>query len=156
MNYDLPFLELARVASLLMPGRRLAFEPYAYPFDFGAAAGTATLTATRTTKANCNFLATHGVFSAFQADGSFITALTDSYIQIEDAGSVDKFFNVPMQVLAVFSGYSNDPVKNMLPFPRLIPGNSTLTATLDWSQVNGDTLGYAQLALHGVLLYDYE
>ena len=159
MNYSFSFLELARQATTLFPGRRIAVEPYSYTLTFPGRVGSGDVQASKTLKSNCNFLAASGSFAAFTNAGVPVSSLEDTFIQIQNEGSNERFFADPVPVLHAFSGVYGvvaEPSAQLFAIPKLIHGNATLAAVLNWSTVAGLTLGGAQLALHGVNIYDYE
>jgi len=149
MQNSFDFLEIDRVLALLKPGRRLRIKPYSYPFNFAAIGAGLTVQATRVIDANCDFLWIASTISP--TDQASVHG-----VQIQDTGSGE--FYLPSSMPFTFVGgwlmYGQTGGNSIgLGFPRLIPANSNLLASI--TDISGGGASAGQLALHGVRVYEY-
>ena len=146
-GYD--FLEVDRILAALRPNARLRIKPYAYPFNFGAAGAGATVTAARVIDSNCDFL--------WLATNIGPVDTIPSYgVQLQDSGTGEFYLpsSQPFTFLGgcmSFGDNSSDSI--YLGFPRLIPANSNIVASI--TDLSGGGFAAGQMVMHGVRVYEY-
>lgn len=150
MQNGFDFLEIDRVLALLKPGRRLRSKPYSYPFNFAAIGAGLTVQASRVIDANCDFLwctTTIAPQDSFYKYG----------VQIQDSGTGEFYLpsSMPFSFVGGWLAFSDSGGNSIgLGFPRLIPANSNLLASV--TDLTGAGAAAGQLALHGVRVYEYD
>lgn len=122
--------EIEAFASKFYQGRPLLLTPYGYNTTFSSLAAGTSSTTTINIAANADFILTNIHHRAnVAAAGQNVSTKTAplARILITDSGSNEQFTNSAVDL----ENYStNGNIINLLPYPRIISGRSTLTVQL--------------------------
>lgn len=145
--------EIEAFASKFYQGRPLLLVPYGYNLTFtGLAAGTSA-TQTLNVAANADFIITNVHHRAnVAAAGQNVSTKVAPLVRmlVTDSGSNEQFTNSAVDL----ENYStNGNIINLLPYPRIVSGRSTLTVQLT-SYEASQTLGI-DIFFEGVLVRAY-
>lgn len=145
--------EIEAFASKFYGGRPLLLTPYAYNLTFSSLTAGSSATQTLNISANADFIMLgmhHRANVAAAAQNVSTKSAPLARILITDSGSNEQFMNSAVDL----ENYStNDNIINMLEYPRIISGRSTLTVQLS-SYEASQTLNI-DLAFQGVLVRAY-
>ena len=145
--------EIEAFASKFYQGRPLLLTPYGYNLTFSSLAAGTSATQTVNIAANADFILTNIHHRAnVAAAGQNVSTKTAplARVLITDSGSNEQFTNAAVDL----ENYStNGNIINLLPYPRIISGRSTLTIQLT-SYEASQTLN-VDLFFEGVLVRAY-
>lgn len=147
--------DLEQFASRFYGGKPLLLVPYAYAVTFTSVSAGATSTQTLNITANADFILLN---FHHRASNNLATAQTVSTklapyarVVITDSGTNEQFTN---QAIDLENYSTNGNIVNLLPYPRIISGRSTLTIQLS-NYDTANTLASLELMLEGVLVRAY-
>lgn len=149
--------DLEQFASRFYGGRPLLLVPYVYSTIFTTLTQSTSQTATINITANADFICTQFHHRAVVDTTAVQTSATKNapYVRllVTDSGTNEQFTNQAVDL----EGYStNGNIVNMLEYPRIISGRSTLTVQVtNFGTAAAVSLATLEIQLHGVLVRAY-
>lgn len=149
--------DIESFASRFYGGRPLLLTPYVYVSQFTTLTFGTTQTNTINITANADFICTQFHHRAVVDLTAVQTAATKNapYVRmlVTDSGTNEQFTNAAVDL----ESYStNGNIINLLEYPRLISGRSTLTVQVtNFGTAAAVTLASLEIQLHGVLVRAY-
>lgn len=149
--------DIEQFASRFYGGRPLLLTPYAYVTTFTTLTFGTSQTSTINITANADFILTQLHHRAVVDLTAVQTSATKNapYVRclITDSGTNEQFTNAAVDL----EGYStNGNIVNLLEYPRIISGRSTLTVQVtNFGTAAAVTLASLEIQLHGVLVRAY-
>lgn len=149
--------DIESFASRFYGGRPLLLTPYVYVSQFTTLTFGTTQTNTINITANADFICTQFHHRAVVDLAVAQTAATKNapYVRmlVTDSGTNEQFTNAAVDL----ESYStNGNIINLLEYPRLISGRSTLTVQVtNFGTAAATTLASLEIQLHGVLVRAY-
>lgn len=149
--------DIESFASRFYGGRPLLLTPYVYVSQFTTLTFGTTQTNTINITANADFICTQFHHRAVVDLTAVQTSATKNapYVRmlVTDSGTNEQFTNAAVDL----ESYStNGNIINLLEYPRLISGRSTLTVQVtNFGTAAATTLASLEIQLHGVLVRAY-
>ncbi len=145
--------DIEAFASRFYQGRALLITPYAYNITFASLTAASTQSTVVNIAANADFMALQFHHRASVAGAAQnVSTKTAPLVRmlVTDSGSNEQFTNAAVDL----ENYStNGNITNMLPYPRIVSGRSTLTVQVT-SYEASQTLNL-DIAIEGVLIRAY-
>jgi len=149
--------DIEQFASRFYAGRPLLLTPYAYNLTFTSLTNGTTQTSTLNITANADFILTQLHHRASVSVGAVQTVSTKMapYVRIliTDSGTNEQFTNSAVDL----ENYStNGNIVNLLDYPRIISGRSTLTVQVtNYGSASAADVEVLDLMFNGVLVRAY-
>jgi len=149
--------DIEQFASRFYGGRPLLLTPYAYNTIFTTLTQSTSQTSVINITANADFILTQFHHRAVVDTTVVQTVSTKNapYVRmlVTDSGTNEQFTNAAVDL----ENYStNGNIINMLDYPRIISGRSTLTVQVsNYATAAAGTLASLEIQLHGILVRAY-